>query len=113
MKNGRFILLGVILLSVCFVLGVFWGRNSIHSYQKIPQNTQTESQASADYLLDINTASKAQLLMLPGIGDVIADRIINYRSEFGNFQSTDDLLKVEGIGEKKLLEIEKLISVGG
>lgn len=50
--------------------------------------------------VNINTASKAQLETLPGIGNVKAQNIISYRQEHGPFQSIDDLTNVSGIGEK-------------
>jgi len=52
--------------------------------------------------VDLNTAGKSELMTLPGVGAAIADRIIMYRSEHGPFTSVRDLLKVRGIGEKKL-----------
>lgn len=53
----------------------------------------------------LNTAAAEELEMLPGIGPVLAERIVRYRQEHGPFQSVDDLLQVEGIGEKT---VEKL-----
>ena len=52
--------------------------------------------------VNINTASKEQLLTLKGIGESYADRIIAYRSNNGPFQKPEDLLKIKGIGEKTL-----------
>lgn len=117
MKNGRSILLLVIALSVSMVLGVFIGRNvnSGHvslSAEDFSAETRN-SRESMDYRLDINTATKSQLMELPGIGEVMAERIVAYRTEHGMFSSIDALLQVEGIGEKKLQQIEKLIMVGG
>ena len=117
MKKGLFLLLSLCALSLCFVLGIFVGRNFNDHYQTLSHNPAVEETSAtepvAEYLLDINKASKAQLMSLPGIGDTIATRIVDYRTENGNFQSVDDLLNVEGIGEKKLLEIENLITAGG
>ena len=56
--------------------------------------------------LDINTATAQQLETLPGIGPVLADNIVNYREEAGRFQSLEELLEVEGIGEAKLRAME-------
>lgn len=62
-------------------------------------------------LININTATKAELVSLEGIGEVLADRIIEYRETNGPFQSTQDLLKVHGIGEGKLAAILDKITV--
>jgi competence protein ComEA len=58
-----------------------------------------------DAKLNINQASEAELESLPGIGPVMAKRILDYRNAHGAFQSPDDLDAVKGIGAKK---IEKL-----
>ena len=55
--------------------------------------------------LDLNRASKRELMGLPGIGEVIAERILLYREEHGAFGGVADLLKVKGIGKKKLEHI--------
>lgn len=60
--------------------------------------------------VNINTCSKAELLLLPGIGDVLADRIIEYR-EKTPFKSIEDIKNVSGIGEKKFESIKDLITV--
>jgi competence protein ComEA len=68
--------------------------------------------ASADALLNINTASAADLDGLPGIGPSIAQRIIEYRTSNGPFQSVEDLQKVKGIGPALFTKIAPLITVG-
>lgn len=55
----------------------------------------------------LNYSSKEKLLEIDNIGEVLATRIINYRENRGLFSSFDDLLNVEGIGEKKLESIIK------
>jgi competence protein ComEA len=59
--------------------------------------------------LDLNQATKSQLVELPGIGPVLAGRILDYREEQGAFASVDELLDVEGIGECKLEAVRELI----
>lgn len=62
-------------------------------------------------LLDINTASKEQLVTLPGIGQVTAERIILYRDENGPFSTAEELRNIKGISKRKLETIKPLIIV--
>ncbi|MBN2871444.1 MAG: helix-hairpin-helix domain-containing protein [Halothiobacillaceae bacterium] len=62
--------------------------------------------------LNINEASKAELVALDGIGPVYAQRIVDYRSEHGRFESVDQLAEVNGIGEKTIEGIKEQIAVG-
>jgi len=64
-----------------------------------------------DPRVNINTASAELLVTLPGIGPVLAERIIAYREEHGHFTALEDLLQVSGIGEKKLAALEDFIRV--
>jgi len=61
--------------------------------------------------VNINTASISELEELPGIGEVIAQRIVDYRTQHGPFKTVRDLLKVEGIGDKKFESIEDHVTV--
>lgn len=71
-----------------------------------PEKTQVQVASSVSpsgmSLVNVNTASQEELQSLPGIGEVIAQRIIEYRETHGPFQAPEDLLKVKGIGPKKL-----------
>jgi competence protein ComEA len=62
--------------------------------------------------LDINQATAAQLEELPGIGPVLAARIVAWREAHGAFASVDGLRRVEGIGAGKLKAIEELVYAG-
>jgi len=61
--------------------------------------------------LNINTAGADELAALPGIGNVLAERVVAYREAHGKFQSTEDIRKVKGIGEGKFSEIAGQITV--
>ncbi len=61
--------------------------------------------------LDLNHATLPQLDGLPGIGPVIAERIIQFREDNGPFKRTEDLMNVRGIGEKTFLKLRDQIMV--
>ncbi|MFQ5942125.1 MAG: helix-hairpin-helix domain-containing protein [Anaerolineales bacterium] len=61
--------------------------------------------------ISINTATAPELERLPGIGPVLAQRIVEFREQHGPFQRLDDLLGVEGIGPSKLEDLEDYVQV--
>jgi comEA protein len=61
--------------------------------------------------ININTATKNELISLPGIGDTMAERIIIYRNDHNGFKKTEDIMKVKGIGKKKYEKLKKYITV--
>lgn len=67
--------------------------------------------ASAGGLLDLNAATAEQLDALPGIGPVLAEHIISWRTEHGRFASVDQLREVPGIGESKYAQIKAKVTV--
>ncbi len=69
-------------------------------------STSLENQ---DSRININTASQAELMTLPGIGEVTSQKIIRYRESKGLFYALEDLLKIDGFGEGKLADIESLV----
>lgn len=62
-------------------------------------------------LVNINTATLDELNSLPGIGPTLAQRIIDYRTENGNFSTIEDLMNVSGIGVSTFEDIKDLITV--
>lgn len=123
MKKPRIPVLVIITcVFAAFLGGFFAGRNvnrtpvqittlsAASSAQTVPENAAGPTEPS---VIDINTASSEQLQSLPGIGTVLAQRIIDYRTEYGPFQTVGDLLNVSGIGTHKLEDILDLITVGG
>jgi len=61
--------------------------------------------------VNINSASEPELESLPGIGPTLAQRIIDYRTQHGPFRSVNDLMKVEGIGQKKFDSLKDYVTV--
>ncbi len=76
-----------------------------------PAETTVIAQPQTNGLININTASAAQLMELKGIGEVKAAAIIRYREENGGFKSIDEILNVKGIGEKTFEKICGQITV--
>ena len=61
--------------------------------------------------IDLNTADSAALETVPGIGKSLSQRILAFREKNGAFQSVDDLLKVQGIGEKSIQKLRPYLTV--
>lgn len=74
----------------------------------ITDTTETES---VNFPIDINSAGIDELKTLDGIGDATASKIIEYRETYGSFKNREELLNVNGIGEKKLEKIYDFIFV--
>lgn len=74
--------------------------------------TQTESSTAPIHTrLDLNRASVGELESLPGIGTVLAQRVIAFRESVGRFQQIEDLRAVKGIGAKKFERIKPFVMV--
>ena len=119
-KHSIWILLSVEVFLLALLLGFFLGRNSADSpvqISKLPPATAVEPLPSATEetmeKININTADLEQLQRLPGIGEVLAQRIITYRDKNGEFKSISELTNVEGIGLERLDKIMDYITLGG
>lgn len=128
MKNKVSVLLAVVTaLFVGFTLGLFVGRNTgsgtvtlavSPQMQTAPTTAATAAaetvpEETVSFPVNINTADADTLTALPGIGQVLAERIVAYRRQNGSFRAVEEIMKVEGIGEKKAEAILDLITVGG
>ena len=115
------LILGMTALCVLMFLGNFWmttqaediwittERGNVSGQQSESLSPEDENQDST--LVDINTANQEELEALPGIGPVKAAAILEYRRDNGPFQSAEELLNVDGIGEKLLEKIRGYITV--
>lgn len=74
---------------------------------------QSDAVSLSSALVNVNTASLELLKTLPGIGDVLGQRIIDYREANGPFENLSELMNVSGIGEKKLAALQDYATVGG
>ncbi|MBO2459707.1 ComEA family DNA-binding protein [Actinomadura violacea] len=61
--------------------------------------------------IDLNTATAAQLDQLPGVGPVLAQRIVDYRTQHGGFRSVDQLQDVDGIGARRFADLKPMVRV--
>lgn len=77
----------------------------------IIKESALNNETSTNTKININTATKEKLITLPGIGDSMADKIINYRTQNGKFEKIEDLKKVNGIGDSKFNSIKDKITV--
>ena len=78
--------------------------------EEAEQQTQL-SAPTEEAPLNLNTATQAELELLPGIGPVLAQAILDYRDSFGGFSTKEQLMEVSGIGEKRYAAVEALITV--
>lgn len=95
-KNGR-VKIGLVLVAV-FALSLL-----------SPLQAQTKSTVEK---VNINTANLDELQTLPRIGEKVAQRIIDYRKEHGPFKKIEELMKVQGVGEKTFKLLKDKIEVG-
>lgn len=97
-----------------FAPTVFLGKPDLIA---VPNGERTQSQTtesstlSKPALLNINTASAEELQTLPNIGAEMAQRIVDYRSQNGNFTSVDALQNVKGVGAKTLEKLRPFVDV--
>jgi competence protein ComEA len=77
----------------------------------IAAGLSTSAPDPAGSLVNLNSATEEQLDTLPGVGPVTAQKILDWRSAHGAFSSVDELLEVDGIGEKTLADLAPLVTL--
>ncbi len=126
MKNrGALFAFALCFAFLSFSAGFFIGRNFNHTpiqlekLSTLPPKTNDDNTAAPSTPsepkgpININTADAEQLRQLPGIGETLARRIVEYRNANGLFDSIGALANVEGIGASRLEAIMDYITVGG
>ena len=111
------ILIGLTAGFLCWLLILSWQDHKTATSKDVMVRTEilvpVEELTPDTTPLDLNTATEEELTALPGIGEELARRIAAYRRENGPFADVKDLMKVKGIGEGKLAELDGWITVGG
>ena len=82
-----------------------------NSSEIVSNDNSNQGGASKTSQININTATIEELDTLPGVGEATANKIVNHRSENGEFKSIEEIKNVNGIGDKKFEEIKNLICI--
>jgi competence protein ComEA len=93
----------------CVAWFVLMGAASPNADQTGTQSQQTTQ--SAGTLVNLNTATQAELEKLPGVGPAMAKQILEYRQKNGGFKKIEELMNVKGIGEKFFLKLKTLVTI--
>jgi competence protein ComEA len=98
------------LLSMLAVAAVLAAHVQAQADARKPSTAQAAKPAA---IVNINTATAAEFEQLPGIGAKTAARIVDYRQKKGPFKKIEELMNVQGIGEKSFLKLRPQLTVGG
>jgi len=126
-KQPLSVLVCITMVFLSFTLGFFLGRNQNHHtvhlstlpvaarYDSVSEPILQTDTAIPDVIfpIDINTAGVEEFSALPGIGETLARRILDYRDHHGPFSRPEELLNVNGIGSGKLEAILDYLVTGG
>jgi competence protein ComEA len=102
-RRGEQFVVGFFVITSFVLMAVHWAQLSGWGLQ--PVEIERQHALPLDYRIDVNMAAWVEWIQLPGIGEVLARRIVDDREMNGPFKSVDDLQRVKGIGPKT---VEKL-----
>jgi competence protein ComEA len=108
LRPGDQLFVGVMLVVSLILMVAQWVRLSGWGLREV--EIQRQPARVLEYRIDINTATWVEWSQLEGIGETLAMRIVADRDQHGPFQSIDDLLRVPGIGPKKLESMRPWLS---
>ena len=98
------------LLASLALVALFAAHPAAQAAQKTASGRAEAKPAPAT--INLNTATAAELEKLPGIGQKVAARIVEYRQKNGPFKKVEELMNVQGIGEKSFLQFRGQLTVG-
>jgi competence protein ComEA len=101
---------GFFVIASFALMAVHWAQLSGWGLQ--PIEIERQRALPLDYRIDINTATWVEWIQLPGIGEVLARRIVDDRDTNGTFKDVDDLQRVKGIGPKTVEKLRRWMTAG-
>lgn len=115
-KKYEQIFLGILTLALLTGASLLYYRNL---FQSKDITVEKDKSGTIQYILkgvndkrrvNVNKADISELTDIPGIGKVLARRVVDYRNVYGNIDNENEMLQIKGIGEKKLDEIKSRVS---
>lgn len=85
-----------------------------HPFAQQAEPSKADARSAKPALVvNVNTATATELEQLPGIGAKVAARIVDYRTKKGPFRKLEELMNVQGIGEKSFLKLRSQLTIAG
>lgn len=116
LKAGKYVPILISALLCILLLGIFIYRKATPYITECPDTqkaTSASGVADAFQKININTATAKELTALDGIGEILSQRIVDYRNTHGAFKQIEDIKNVSGIGDVRFRQIADFITVGG